>query len=233
MRILVISDVHLGSPLCKHEDVKKALLMEFDKLVINGDLFDSHKFGRYGKKDWEILGKIRKLSQHIPVIFILGNHDKDGELLAEITGMQFVNEYEFDLSGKKYFLCHGDIYDSWIGDFPVLVELICGVYYFIQRLDKNQRLSRWLKRSFKQWVQAKNRVANNFLNDKKGYDYLIAGHTHHADIVTRGGTTYLNGGSFCEVPSTAIMINEFGPHFISICESSGIKQESFLNSQPK
>ncbi len=46
-KTLVISDVHLGSPVCRTDSLLKVLSEEkYDKLIINGDLLDNDYFQR-------------------------------------------------------------------------------------------------------------------------------------------------------------------------------------------
>jgi len=52
--ILVISDVHLGSPVSRVKSLAKVLKSEkYDHLIINGDLFDSSAIHRYKKASLE------------------------------------------------------------------------------------------------------------------------------------------------------------------------------------
>ena len=82
---LIISDLHLGTPVSQSEKILKVLLSDFDRLIINGDLFDNHSFVRYKKQDWKILNKIRKLSKTKEVILVEGNHDGCSDFIAAIT----------------------------------------------------------------------------------------------------------------------------------------------------
>lgn len=74
--ILVISDVHLGSPVSRVKALAKVLRNEkYGHLIINGDLFDNKYIERYKKRHWNILSLIRKISKKKKVTFILGNHN--------------------------------------------------------------------------------------------------------------------------------------------------------------
>ena len=113
--ILVISDIHLGSPVCKTDALLKVLEKEdFYKLIINGDLLDNECFNRYKKKHWKVLDAIRKLSKKKEVILIAGNHDKNSEGLANILGIEFVHEYELTVNEKHMLFLHLDIFDTFI-----------------------------------------------------------------------------------------------------------------------
>ena len=46
--ILVISDIHLGSPVCRVKSLAKVLKNEkYNHLIINGDLFDNKYIEKY------------------------------------------------------------------------------------------------------------------------------------------------------------------------------------------
>ena len=63
--VLVVSDIHLGSPVSKVKALAKVLKNEkYSHLIINGDLFDSKNIHRYKKGHWNILSLIRKVSKY-------------------------------------------------------------------------------------------------------------------------------------------------------------------------
>ena len=89
--VLVVSDIHLGSPVSKVKTLAKVLKNEkYDHLVINGDLFDNRFIHRYKKRHWNILSLIRKISKKKKVTFILGNHDIKSKNIIKILGLEFV-----------------------------------------------------------------------------------------------------------------------------------------------
>ena len=210
---LVISDIHLGSSVCNREKVLEVLDIPFTTLIINGDLFDNHSFHRYTKKDWKILTRIRKLSKTHKVILVRGNHDGCAEFLAAITGMEFTKSYSFKV-GERQMLCeHGDEYDHWIQSRPIATFILTGLYYWLQKLDKKNILTRRLKAWSKSWVRAKDIVSKKFL-DKHGreYDVIMAGHTHYPeeryDVTYK--CCYINSGSFCDEMCSFIQIHSDG-----------------------
>jgi len=211
MHILTISDIHLGSPVSQKDKVLQILNLDFQTLIINGDLFDSYSFKRFDKKDWAILSKIRKLSKSHEVILVHGNHDANAEFLSAITGMDFVENHLSIINGTKYFFEHGDKYDHWIKHKPFITWFFTGLYYQIQKIDKNHNTSRMLKRMSKSWVKAKDIVCKKFV-EKYGakYDVLLAGHTHHAEVKYMNNCTYINSGSFCEEKCSYVEIYEDG-----------------------
>lgn len=208
---IVISDIHLGSPVSNRDNVLDVLKLDFQTLIINGDLFDNYSFHRFNKKDWAVLSKIRKLSKTHKVILVYGNHDSNAEFLSGITGMEFVDSYVFHIGQTTFFAEHGDKYDHWIKHRPLITKVFTGLYYWLQRLDNSHKLSRLSKRLSKSWIKAKDTLAKRFIS-KYGqkYDVLIAGHTHFAEIKKTTECLYVNSGSFCEHVCSYIEIAEDG-----------------------
>ncbi len=76
MRTLILGDVHLGSPLCRSIQLLEVLRkVHFDRLVLNGDIFDDLNFRRLKERHWEVLNELRMLQDRCEVVWICGNHD--------------------------------------------------------------------------------------------------------------------------------------------------------------
>ena len=72
----IISDLHIGSNVCRADEILNFLdNLETKKLILNGDVFDNLDFRRIKNSHWKILKKIRKIADEIEVIWIKGNHD--------------------------------------------------------------------------------------------------------------------------------------------------------------
>ena len=199
IEVLVISDIHLGTDVSQKEKVLRVLNLKFNTLIINGDLFDNYSFKRYDKRDWKILGKIRKLSKSHNVVLVKGNHDSNAEFLSAITGMELLENYATTINNKRFFFEHGDKYDYWIKHQPFLTWFFTGLYYWIQKFDRSHKTSRFLKRLSKSWIDAKDIVSRKFAEKHgKKYHVLLAGHTHHAEIKQFETCVYINSGSFCD-----------------------------------
>jgi predicted phosphodiesterase len=210
---LIISDLHLGTPVCQSEKILKILSLDFKRLIINGDLFDSHSFTRYNKDHWKILNKIRKLSKNKEVILVEGNHDGCSEFISGITGMNMISNYKFIINNQKFYCEHGHQYDKWTQEKPFLTEIFSGIYYYIQLLQKNQKISRKLKFMSKSWIRAKDIIANEFSKKHgKDFDIIFAGHTHDAEsrFYFEYNCWYFNSGSFCNNNCSYIAIDNDG-----------------------
>jgi UDP-2,3-diacylglucosamine pyrophosphatase LpxH len=209
-KIIIISDVHLGSNVCRTDKVLECLDIPCDKLIINGDLFDSFNLTRFNSKHWKVLSKIRKLSKKIPIVFCRGNHDGNIEFLSDLLGVQFVHDVELIWKNKKIFICHGDRFDHWMAK-QMIADFFTGLYYFIQKFDtKERKFSTWLKLKSKQILKVHKNLENKAINFAlaNSYDVICVGHSHLENKVERDGIIYVNSGSFTEEPCSYIEIDE-------------------------
>ena len=211
--ILVISDIHLGSPVCKTDALLKVLEKEdFYKLIINGDLLDNECFSRYKKKHWKVLDAIRKVSKKKEVILIAGNHDKNSEVLANILGIEFVHEYELTVNEKHMLFLHLDIFDTFIEKHPIITHLADMIYSFFQTYSKP--ISRWLKRNSKTFLDVREKIKLRALKhiENTQYDAIFGGHVHYAEeyFCTKMNKNYYNTGSFCDDPCHYLIIDKDG-----------------------
>jgi UDP-2,3-diacylglucosamine pyrophosphatase LpxH len=139
--IVVISDIHLGSSVCQSTKLLEFLdNIQTKTLIINGDLFDSWDFRRLRKDHWQIVKKLRQLSDTIHIVWIAGNHDGDAETVSHLIGVDFVSEYIITTSNKKMLFLHGDIFDNFISKYPRLTKVADLIYRFIQRFDRYHRI---------------------------------------------------------------------------------------------
>jgi UDP-2,3-diacylglucosamine pyrophosphatase LpxH len=213
--ILVISDIHLGSPVCRVKKLAKVLKNEkYNHLIINGDLFDNKYMERYKKNHWDILNIIRKISKKKEVTLVRGNHDENSRSLIKILGFDFVNEYSLDVNGKRMLFIHLHQFDSFIKKYPIVTTIAEKIYYFIQKIDRSKKFARWLKRTSKLFLQVKIRIrseAIDFITDKP-YDAIFGGHIHYAEVFKdkSTGKEYYNSGSFCDDLCHYLLINKEG-----------------------
>jgi UDP-2,3-diacylglucosamine pyrophosphatase LpxH len=216
---LVISDVHLGSPICRVKNLAKVLKNEkYDHLIINGDLFDNRYIQRYKKRHWNILSLIRKIAKRKKVTFILGNHDIKSKNIIKILGLDFVERLELDIAGKKMLFIHFHQFDPFIFKHPWLTNIAEQIYYFIQSIDRSRKFSRWLKKTSKSFLKIKTNIRDKALDyiKDKDFDCIFGGHIHFAEIYDNGDKEYYNSGSFCDDPCHYLLINEKG--FVSLKE---------------
>src|SRR5512143_2358214 len=97
MRTVILGDIHLGSPLCRTAQLVGVLEnVPFDRLVLNGDIFDDLNFRRLKTRHWDVLDKIRALAaQGCEVVWIFGNHDGSAKALEHLLGVEVRPEFTF------------------------------------------------------------------------------------------------------------------------------------------
>jgi hypothetical protein len=212
---LVVSDIHLGSPVCKVKSIISVLKKEkYNTLIINGDLLDNKYIGRYKKGHWKVLSIIRRISKKKNVIFIKGNHDAKAKVLANILGLDFIEKYETKIGDKNFLFLHFQQFDPFLFKHPFITNLAEHFYYFFQKIDKSKRFSRWIKRKSKSFLNIRFNVRNKALNHISGtnYDAIVGGHIHYAESYTcpNSNKEYHNSGSFCDEPCHYLLIDKDG-----------------------
>jgi hypothetical protein len=213
--ILVVSDIHLGSPVCKVKAVTSVLKNEkYDTLIINGDLLDNKYIGRYKKSHWRILSIIRRVSKKKKVILIKGNHDAKAMVLARILGLEFIDKYDTKIGEKNFLFMHFQQFDPFIFKYPLITALAEQIYYFMQWIDRSKKIARFLKRNSKSFLNIRFNIRSKAINHIKStkYDVICGGHIHYAESYTcpDSGKEYHNSGSFCDDPCHYLIIDKEG-----------------------
>lgn len=143
---VIISDVHLGSEHSKVEELT-AFLKSIDcqKLILNGDIIDGWKlqrnpFGRWKKSYTDLVKVIMKMMENhsTQVIYVRGNHDDflDKLIPFKLPNMFIVNDYVHLSHGKRYYVAHGDIFDTITSHMIWLAKLGDYGYSFLLWLNK-------------------------------------------------------------------------------------------------
>jgi UDP-2,3-diacylglucosamine pyrophosphatase LpxH len=215
-RAIFISDWHLGTPACR-----VAALIEFlrctesDYLFLVGDIIDGWQM----KRRWywhqlhndviqKVLRKVRKGTQ---VIYIPGNHD---EAAREYAGVDFGGIAIRDeathvtRAGLKLLVTHGDRFDGVVTCVRWLALLGDRVHNAMLRLSHlfnsvrarlglpYWSLSKFLKVRVKLHRAFEEALAHEART--RGFDGIVCGHTHHAEILLIDGVVYCNCGDWVE-----------------------------------
>lgn len=215
--LVVISDVHLGTPGCKAAELNAYLKSVAPaRLVLCGDMIDFWEF----RKGWwptahtKVVRRILKTATAgVPVHYITGNHDEALRRYAPFAlgDLQLGDELELELGGERTWFTHGDCADRCIGTSRLLTWLGCQAY---DRLaDATDRIN-WLRRQcglapvrnpscrFKAtWaaghIQRFERAMAG-LAAERGFDAVVCGHIHHAQQRVIDGVAYRNGGDWVD-----------------------------------
>ncbi len=222
-RSIFISDVHLGTRDCKAEALNNFLKHNTcETLYLVGDIIDAWKI-QQNRWRWKQshTNVIRRVMGHAKrgtrVIYVAGNHDEFLRPLIPL-GIGFglievVNQAEhIGIDGRHYLVTHGDLFDGITRLAPWLAFLGDKLYDFVLNLNskfnavrRRLRLGYW---SLSKYLKYKVKKAADFLFQfeqnlatyckKRGYDGVICGHIHHAEIKEIDGVTYMNDGDWVE-----------------------------------
>jgi UDP-2,3-diacylglucosamine pyrophosphatase LpxH len=222
-RSIFVSDVHLGTKDCKAGQLNNFLKHNScDTLYLVGDIIDAWKI-QQNKWRWKqshtnvvrrVLGHAKRGTR---VVFIAGNHD---EFLRPMIPYGFSfglveihNQIEhIGADGKHYLVVHGDLFDGITRLAPWIAFLGDKAYDFVLGLNNKFNwirrrmgfgyfsLSKFLKHKVKKAVDFIFKFEENLANycKKRGFDGVICGHIHHAEIKEINGVTYMNDGDWVE-----------------------------------
>lgn len=216
MRSIIISDIHLGSGVCQAKKFREFLSsiheeeIQTDELIVNGDLFDSWDFRRLKGSHWKILSKMRQVAKSKRVVWIRGNHDGPSEMISHLIGIDFLDEYDFDSGGKRYLVLHGDIFDDFISEYPVLTRFADQAYRFLQKLGGRSDLAFMAKKSSKTFLRCSELVKQKakIYAQYKSADVVCCGHTHMQEKDLKGNVEYYNSGCWTEKDCHYILIDD-------------------------
>ena len=203
---VIISDLHLGSFVCQAELIVAFLSkiksgeMLTKRLILNGDVFDSWDFTRISKAHWKVLSTIRKLSDYVDVVWVVGNHDGPAEIVSHLLGVNVVDEYAFESGKKKVLVLHGDRFDNFLTDHPLITRIADFFYGIIQRIDKSFWMAKKAKNTSKTFLRCAEQVRKSALQyaHSNHCDLVCCGHTHLAESNHEAG--YFNSGCWTETP---------------------------------
>jgi UDP-2,3-diacylglucosamine pyrophosphatase LpxH len=222
-RSIFISDVHLGTKDCKAEALNNFLKNNTcNTLYLVGDIIDAWKI-KQNKWRWKqshtnvvrrILGHAKRDTR---VVYVAGNHDEFLRPFMQYdTGfglIEIVNQIEhIGVDGKRYLVTHGDLFDGitrlapWLGflgdkAYDIILSVNSRFNWFRRRLGFGYwSLSLYLKHRVKKAVDFIFQFEHNLASycRKRGFDGVICGHIHHAEIKEIDGIIYMNDGDWVE-----------------------------------
>jgi UDP-2,3-diacylglucosamine pyrophosphatase LpxH len=203
---LVISDLHLGSDICQAKLLEEFLtwaVEHCDQLVINGDIFDDLNFKRLTKRHFACLKVIRRNTDRTDfrLVWVRGNHDGPIDIISHVVGVDIQDEYVFDNHRIRLLILHGDQFDTIVTFSPLLTDLACAVFYFIQKWmpHKASRFIRRISKKFQRNSQLIERRAVEYARDR-GFHFVTCGHTHLPFVARHDDVLYLNSGTWTESP---------------------------------
>ena len=253
-KTIFISDVHLGTRDCQADKLNNFLKHNTcETLYLVGDIIDAWKI-QQNKWRWKqshtnvvrrILGHAKRGTK---VIYIAGNHD---EFLRPMIPYEFSfglieikNQTEhIGVDGKHYLITHGDIFDGitrltpWIaflGDkaYDIVLSLNGKFNWIRRRMGFGYfSLSKFLKHKVKKAVDFIFQFEKNLAGycKKKGFDGVICGHIHHAEIKEIDGIIYMNDGDWVE--SCTALVEHYNGRWEIVTWTKENDNESSKNSK--
>lgn len=221
-KTIFISDVHLGTRFAQTEKLIDFLKEnESENLFLVGDIIDGWSIKRkliWPQSHSDVIQKIlRKARKGTNIYLITGNHDEFLRPFVPLIlgdNLNISNEFDYtSISGKRYYVTHGDFFDSitmtkkWLAilgdygyDFLLYVNHVLNKIRRTFKINSQWSLSKYIKDNVKSSV--------NFINDfekvltnhakHKNYDGIICGHIHKAEQRDINGIEYKNCGDWVE-----------------------------------
>jgi UDP-2,3-diacylglucosamine pyrophosphatase LpxH len=225
-RAVFISDLHLGTAGCQADallDFLKA--SSSDHLYLVGDIIDGWQLKRrwyWPESHNVVIQKLLRLARKgCKITCIPGNHDEfaRGFLGHHFGGIAVAPEaVHLTAQGQKLWVIHGDQFDGVIQCAKWLAHLGDTLYEFTLRLNRHfnrmrghLRLPYW---SLSAYLKYKVKKAVMYVNDfeeavagearRAGYDGVVCGHIHRAEMRDINGTLYCNDGDWVESCSALV-----------------------------
>ena len=225
-KTIVLSDIHLGTKGSKAKEVIKFLKRNTcEKLILNGDIIDGwqlKKYGKWKKIHTQFFKRILKSIENnkTEVIYLRGNHDDflDNIIPFRLGNISVCHDYLLESGNKRYYVIHGDVFDSITTNLKWIAKLGDVGYTFLLWLNQsynNYRSKRGLPYySLSQVIKSKVKSAVNYVSKFelqlaelakiKKCDGIICGHIHQPALKEMGGILYMNSGDWVETLSALV-----------------------------
>lgn len=230
-RTVILSDIHLGTPDSKADEVVNFLKhVNCRKLILNGDIIDGwalKRGGRWTSRHSRVIRKILKMTErdHTEVIYLRGNHDEILERFLPIAfgRIRLTKEHiHTTATGKNYLVVHGDGFDSVSTNHQWLASLGAVGYDFLLSVNRFYNHYRaWRGKeyfSLSKRIKAKVKSAVSFVDRyeellqelarHRKCDGIICGHIHTPEDKRVGNIHYLNSGDWVESLTAIIEHND-------------------------
>jgi UDP-2,3-diacylglucosamine pyrophosphatase LpxH len=229
-RSVFISDLHLGTPGCQANALLDFLKNHTsDYLYLVGDIVDGWQLRRrwyWPQAHNDVIQKLlRRARKGCRVIYIPGNHDEFARHFLEhqFGGIEVAHEAVHETAtGQKFWVIHGDYFDAvvqqakwlaYVGDY--LYEFTLKMNRYLNNLRGRLGLPYW---SLSAYLKQKVKTALNYVMDfenavahesaKRGYQGVVCGHIHRAEIRVIEGILYCNDGDWVESRSALVEHND-------------------------
>ncbi len=225
-RTLFLSDIHLGFRHARARELNEFLAgVEAQSIVLVGDIIDALSLARRAYWSADHTQVLRTLLARqragTRLVYIPGNHDASLAVLAQMLQGQFEVHREWvhrGANGARTLVLHGDQFDglsecpAWLthlGDF--MHARTVQVSHAVNNLRRALGRPYWpLTEALKLGIGTSARFIEHFEQvaashaRAQGFDGVICGHIHRANLRDIGGITYANTGDWVESCSALI-----------------------------
>ena len=231
VRSVIVSDIHLGTPHSKVDEVTHFLKhVRCERLILNGDIIDGWRLRRDGvwtKAHTRFIRRVLTMIQKrdTAVVYLRGNHDDFiGRLLPlAFEQLSLVEDYVLETKQGRYLVLHGDVFDGVVKNMVILAHLGDAGYALLLRINRFYNWFRALRGkeyfSLSQAIKARVKQAVSFISNfeeqiaslarDRGCRGVICGHIHTPADKMIGDIHYLNSGDWVE-SMTAIVEHHDG-----------------------
>ena len=251
-RTILLSDIHLGTRGCQ-----AAMLLDFldnheaGTYYLIGDIFDGWRL----RRGWHwpqahndvVQAFLTKAHDGAEIYYIPGNHDEimRGYLGIHFGGIEVLQTADYTTADNRRFLItHGDQFDSVVVHAKWLAHLGDRAYVFSLWLNtwvnrirwiwggQYWSLSKWAKQQVKQAVNFMSAYESVLTDEAKrgGYDGVICGHIHNANMRKIGAIDYVNTGDWVE-SCTAVVEHDDGR--LELIDWAATRRQNKINRTPR
>ncbi|GAC1461173.1 MAG: UDP-2,3-diacylglucosamine diphosphatase [Steroidobacteraceae bacterium] len=226
VRTLFLSDIHLGFRHARVRELNEFLQgVEAETIVLVGDIVDALSLARRAfwtpRHTQVVRTLLARQRAGARLVYIPGNHDASLAVLAGMLQGQFEVHREWvhrTARGERLLVLHGDQFDG-LGSCPPwlnrLGDTLHGATVAVSHGVNNLRrllgkpywaLSERLKLSFATSVRFISEFEHLAARHARaqGYDGVVCGHIHRANLYHIEGTLYANTGDWVESCSALI-----------------------------
>jgi UDP-2,3-diacylglucosamine pyrophosphatase LpxH len=219
--LLVLSDVHLGTPPCRADALLAYLRSVAPReVILNGDILDIRELrrGYWRRSHTAIAQHLLDLTRDgVPISYVTGNHDEALRFVSSFAAghITLCDTLERTLGGRRTWFVHGDVVERGLRTSAVLRKLGCIGYNALRGVEAPINRARGLlgfapaslARAAKRLPSARRHIARYedacaAFAAAHGYDAIVTGHIHVANQreIAVGGRTvsYHNSGDWVD-----------------------------------
>ena len=219
-RTLFLSDIHLGYRHARARELNEFLhAVEAECIVLVGDIVDALSLAQrafWSPAHTEVVRTLlARQRAGVRLIYIPGNHDASLAMLAQMLCGLFEVHREWvhrTAAGERLLVLHGDLFDgvlpcpAWLARVGNVVHgLGVRLSHTVNNLRRALGRPYWpLTESLKLSIGTSARYIELFERhaarhaQQLGYDGVICGHIHRANLRRIGDTLYGNSGDWVE-----------------------------------